>query len=425
MLFTLLFFKIGVLYVIDTTYKVIIHSFFEKVNYIGGILKICSIVAEYNPFHNGHLRQINYIKEVLKPDYIAVFLSGNFTQRGEGAVLDKFARARHAVLAGADIVFELPTVFATQTAEIFASGAVKLINALPFEKSICFGSECGDKKAIVDTAFNLLNETPEYKKILKDELKKGTSLIQAREIALEKTSSNFNGEILKSPNNVLGVEYVKAILKNDYPIAVEVIKRDGLDYNDDKIKKGAPSALAVRTALMQNKKAKIKKAVPPYVYKDLKGVPEFDREIIYSLISTPKSEIKKAIDCTEGLENRIKALCKDNFTVDSLLEKLKTKRYTSARLKRILLSTMLKIDEKLVHTALKKDLYLKVLAIKEDKIDLLSKLSSASYPLITRKSDLTKLSGTALEVFEKDVFATEIYSSVTDAKINENNMIIV
>ncbi len=388
-------------------------------------MKICSIVAEYNPFHNGHLRQINYIKEVLKPDCIAVFLSGNFTQRGEGAVLDKFTRARHAILSGADIVFELPTVFATQTAEIFASSAVKLINALPFEKSICFGSECGDKKLIVDTAFNLLNESPEYKKIIKEELKKGTSLIQAREIALEKTSTGLNLDILKYPNNVLGVEYVKAILKNDYPIAVDVIKRDGLDYNDDKIRKGSPSALAVRTALLQNKKVKIKKAVPSYVYKDLKCVPEFDREIIYSLISTPKSEIKKAVDCTEGLENRIKALCKDNFTVDKLLDKLKTKRYTSARLKRILLSTMLKIDEKLVHTALKKDLYLKVLAINEHKVDLLSKLSTASYPLITRKSDLSKLSGTALEVFEKDVFSTEIYSAVTGVKSNEHNMIIV
>ncbi len=388
-------------------------------------MKICSIVAEYNPFHNGHLNQINYIKEKLKPDYIAVFLSGNFTQRGEPAVADKFTRAKHAVLSGVDVVFELPTVFATQTAEIFASGAVKLINALPFEKSMCFGAECGDKKEIIDTAVFMLNETPEYKNILKAQLKKGVSLLQARELALEKTNANFNKEILQSPNNVLGVEYVKAILKNDYPIEIDVIKRNGADYNDEKLTKSNPSALAVRTAILGGKKTSVKPFVPPYVYKDLLPPPDFEREIIYSLISTDKKEIAKTVDCVEGLENRIKALCKDNFTLSELLEKLKTKRYTTARLKRILLSTMLKIDEKLVKSALKKDLYLKVLAINGKKTELLSLLSKSAYPLITRKSDASKLTGTALEVFEKDVFACDIYASVSGKKINENNMIIV
>ena len=406
-------------------YHIIIHLFFENVNYLGGILKICSIVAEYNPFHNGHLSQINFIKEKLKPDYIAVFLSGNFTQRGEPAVLNKFARARHAVLSGADIVFELPTVFATQTAEIFSSGAVKLINALPLEKSICFGAECGDKKEIIDTAVFMLNETPEYKSELKIQLKKGLSLLQAREIALKKTNSNFNDEILKSPNNVLGVEYVKAILKNNYPIEVDVIKRDGASYNEERLLKSNPSALAIRSALQNGKKIAVKNFVPGHVYKDLELPPNFDREILYSIISSDKKDIAKAVDCVEGLENRIKALCKDSFTVVDLLEKLKTKRYTTARLKRILLSTMLKIDEKLVKSALKKDLYLKVLAINGEKSELLSLLSKSAYPLITRKSDVSKLSPFAKEVFEKDVFASDIYSSVLGEKINEHNMIMV
>ncbi len=388
-------------------------------------MKICSIVAEYNPFHNGHLSQINYIKEKLKPDCIAVFLSGNFTQRGESAVLDKFTRAKHAVLSGADVVFELPTVFATQTAEIFASGAVKLINALPFEKSICFGAECGDKQKIIDTAVLMLNETPDYKNFLKTQLKKGLSLLQAREFALEQTNKNIDLEILKSPNNTLGVEYVKAILKNNYPIAVDVIKREGASYNEEKLSKGNPSALAIRTAILNGKKSAVKDSLPLCVYKDLDSLPTFEREIIYSLIRADKKDIARTVDCAEGLENRIKALIKDNFTIESLLDKLKTKRYTTARLKRIMLSTMLNIDKKLVQSALKKDLYLKVLAINKDKLDLLSKLSNAKYPLITRKSDASKLTQTAKEVFEKDVFANDIYSSVTNKKSNENNMIMV
>ncbi len=388
-------------------------------------MKICSIVAEYNPFHSGHLSQINYIKEKLKPDVIAVFLSGNFTQRGESAVLDKFTRAKHAVLSGVDVVFELPTVFATQTAEIFASGAVKLIDALPFEKSICFGAECGDKTKIIDTAVCLLNETPDYKNFLKNQLKKGFSLLQARETALEKTNPNIDLEVLKTPNNVLGVEYVKAILKNDYAIDINVVKRNGAGYNEDRLIKGNPSALAIRNALANGKKTSVKNGVPNFVYKDLGSIPDFEREIIYSLIATDKKDIAKTVDCAEGLENRIKALLKDNFTLENLLDKLKTKRYTTARLKRIMLSTMLNIDKKLVQSALKKDLYLKVLAINKDKVDLLSKLSNAKYPLITRKSDSAKLKNTAKEVFEKDVFANDIYSSVTGKKLNEHNMFMI
>lgn len=389
-------------------------------------MKICSIIAEYNPLHNGHLRQINYVKENSSYDYLAVFLSGNFTQRGEGAVLDKFKRASHAIKAGADIVFELPTVFATQSAEIFASGAVKLINSLPFEKVICFGAECGDKNKIINVAKSLLNETEEYKKVLKEELKNGVSLLKAREIALEKTKSDIDSEILKHPNNVLGVEYVKAILKNNYDIEIDVLNRSGSDYNDTSLSNKFPSALAVRNAIESGNIKDIKDFVPEFVFNDLPTkLPSFEKEIIYSLLSTPKKEIAKTLDCAEGLENRIKALVRENFTLEDLISKLSTKRYTTKRLKRIMLSNMLKIDKKLIKSALKKNLYLKVLAISSKSTNLLSLLSSAKYPLLTRKSDIKKLSKVSLEVFEKDVFANDIYSSVVNQKTNEFNMIIL
>ncbi|MBQ3235114.1 MAG: nucleotidyltransferase family protein, partial [Clostridia bacterium] len=173
-------------------------------------MKICCIVAEYNPFHNGHLRQIEYVKNTVKPDYTVIIMSGNFTQRGDIAILDKFTRARHAVLAGADAVIELPTVFATASAEFFASGAVKLVNSLPGEKVLCFGAECGDKAELFKIANSMLEEGEEFKCLLKNELKKGVSLLKARELALSKTAS-VNDEILSKPNNVLGIEYIKAI----------------------------------------------------------------------------------------------------------------------------------------------------------------------------------------------------------------------
>ena len=390
-------------------------------------MKICSIIAEYNPFHNGHLSQINYIKANLKPDFIAVFLSGNFTQRGEGAVLDKFTRARHAVLAGADIVFELPAVFATQSAEFFASGAVKLINSLPGEKTVCFGSECGDKTAILDIANAMLNESQEYKKIIKTELKKGVSLIKAKQTALSLTNKDLNVDILKSPNNVLGIEYVKAIVKNKYDINVEVIKRNGADYNSEVLTDSEnPSALAIRNAIISGNLVSVKNFVPPFTFSDLpNGLVNFDREIIYSLISATKTQISKSVDCEEGLENRIKSLLKENATYDSLIKSLKTKRYTEKRLKRIMLSTMLSIDEKLIKKALNKPLYLKILAINKNAPNLLSYISKAKYPLLTRKSDVNKLDSTALKVFLKDVYCNDIYSAVVGTKTNENNMLII
>lgn len=388
-------------------------------------MKICSIIAEYNPFHNGHLRQIKYIKETIKPDYIVAIMSGNFTQRGEPAVLDKFSRARHAVLSGVDAVIELPTVFATASAEFFASGAVKLINSLPGEKVICFGAECGDKNELTKIALSMLEESNEFKTLLKEELKKGVSLLKARELALLKTA-DVNEEILSKPNNVLGVEYIKAILKNGYDIKVEVLKREGSNYNDRAINSQTPSALAVRQAVVNGETENMKGTMPECVLNDLpKALPSLDKEILYSVLSSTKSELKNVLDCIEGLENRIVSFAKESVTTNELIEKIKTKRYTTARIKRILLSTLLKIDKTLIRTALKNKLYLKVLAYNGKRTELLSVLSKSTFPVLTRKSDTAKLGKTAYSVFEKDVFACNIYSLAIEEKLNENNMIIV
>ncbi len=388
-------------------------------------MKICSIIAEYNPFHNGHLRQIKYIKETIKPDYIVAIMSGNFTQRGEPAVLDKFSRARHAVLSGVDAVIELPTVFATASAEFFASGAVKLINSLPGEKVICFGAEYGDKNELTKIALSMLEESDEFKKLLKEELKKGVSLLKARELALLKTA-DVNQEILSKPNNVLGVEYIKAILKNGYDIEVEVLKREGSNYNDKTINSQTPSALAVRQAIVNGETENLKGTMPGYVLSDLPtALPSLDKEILYSVLSSNKSELKNILDCIEGLENRIIASAKESVTATELIEKVKTKRYTTARIKRILLSTLLKIDKTLIRTALKNKLYLKVLAYNGKKPELLSILSKSTFPVLTRKSDTAKLGKTAYSVFEKDVFSCSIYSLAIEEKLNENNMLIV
>ena len=143
-------------------------------------MKICLAVCEYNPFHNGHLKHLEVMRQEFAPDCVAIIMSGNFTQRGEIALLDKFTRAKHAVLAGADFVFELPTVFATSPAEIFAKGAVKLLKELPGEKHLCFGAESGEKENFLFGAKTLSCESKQFKKLLKSQLNEGVSLAKAK-----------------------------------------------------------------------------------------------------------------------------------------------------------------------------------------------------------------------------------------------------
>lgn len=388
-------------------------------------MKICSIIAEYNPLHNGHIKQIDYVKNVIKPDYTVIIMSGNFTQRGESAVMNKYKRAHHAILAGADAVIELPTVFATQSAEYFASGALKLINSLPFEKSICFGAECGDKQQLLSLAKNLVCESQEQSDLIKKHLNKGVSLLKARELAILETTG-IDGDILSKPNNVLGIEYLKAIIKNGYDIEPIVIKRDGADYNQTELTNKNPSALSIRQAITNKTVKNLSNFAPHFVIENLPSViPDFDKVILSSLLTSTKTELSKIEGCTEGLENRIKEYAEKSLTLTELLSNVSTKRYTTSRIRRILLSSALKIDKKLITSALKSKLYLKVLAISKNKSEILSVLSKASYPLITRKSDLNNLTASSKKVFEKDVFANRLYSLVTDDITNPYNMLII
>lgn len=383
-------------------------------------MKVCFAVCEYNPFHYGHLKHLQYIKNTVNPDFIVVVLSGNFTQRGEASIVDKYVRAKWAIQSGADAVIELPTVFATATAEIFADGAIKLINSVNCEKSICFGAETDNIQGLINLA-DLLNDEPtEMQLEIKRALKQGSSYVKARNLA---ASSILNDDsvlsYLNSPNNVLALEYVKAIRKNNYDIKINLIKRSGGDYNDDNIKTQTPSALAIRSALNLGDFNSLKSSVPPYVYDDLpKTLPNADKYVLYSLILNDASTISDALECAEGLENRIKSCLNGCYTVNNLINKLSTKRYTNARIRRILLSTALNVKGDFIKECLSSDLYLKVIAINKHKPQLLSVLSNSSYPIITRKSDADKLSGVAKKCFLKDVTATDVYSLITEKTIN-------
>ena len=390
-------------------------------------MKICACIAEYNPFHLGHLKHIDYMKSVLKAEKIIVVMSGNFTQRGEPAVLNKFTRAKQAIIAGADLVIELPTVFATANAETFARGAVNLIHALGCVDGLCFGVESGDKDGYLKLAYAMNDESKEFKKALKERLDSGISLAKAKFEAIKSlNNADYDAKLISSPNNILGLEYTKAIIKNKSNIEIYPMLREG-DHNDITLKKGITSATSIREILKTGKITKIKKSVPPFVYKDLTEYPfGFDKLTMASAITTPAESLAKIADCTEGLENRIKAFSKDNQTVEQLVDKVSTKRYTSTRVRRILTANLLGINKKLVDACLDGTTYAKILAVNSESKDLISLISkTSSFPVLTRKSDLSELKKTALLAFEKDALANDLYNLATADKQNENQMIII
>ena len=389
-------------------------------------MKICACIVEYNPFHLGHSKHLDYIKNVLGADKIIAVMSGNFTQRGEPAVLDKFTRARHAILAGADMVIELPTVFATSNAEVFAKGAVSIIDSLGICENLCFGVESGTTENYIRLASALNDESKEFKKLLKENLETGVSLAKAKFNTVQALYGDFDESLISTPNNILGLEYTKALLSLNSPTEIAPMLRTG-DHNDKTLKKGITSATSIRQILKTGAIKKLKKNVPSFVFPDLKDYPySYEKLAMASIVTKPAELIEKCPDCTEGLENRIKALAKGNLNLDALVDKVTTKRYTETRIRRIINANLLGITKDLVSDCLKAPTYAKVLAINEKSTDLLSLVSATSkIPLITRKSDTLSLKKTALKCYQLDELSTDLYNLITDDNKNHNQMLII
>ncbi len=376
-------------------------------------MKICAIICEYNPFHNGHAYLLERAKRESGCDALVCVMSGPFTQRGEPACLDKYLRARHAVLAGADAVIELPAVFACAPAEIFAKGAVKLLSSVPSFSRLAFGCESGDREGFLAAARALSNESRDMKASIREKLKKGVSLIRARHEATAETNANLI-PLLSSPNNVLGVEYQKALLFFESAAEIMPVLRTGGAHADEALKDGYSSATAIRAGLREGKLRAVKRNVPDYVFEDLKNAPDvssYGAIAVYAALSRPADELKKVLDCTEGLENRIKALAKGNHDYESLVAKITTKRYIASRIRRILAAAVLGIDEDLVRRSLKNKLYLNVLAVSKARADeILPALNESAFPVLTRRSDEKNIPARAAACYEKDILAEDLYS---------------
>lgn len=374
-------------------------------------MKKCGIICEYNPLHNGHVRHIQEAKKASGCDTLICVMSGNFVQRGDGAVLDKYTRARHAVLAGADIVVELPTVFAVGAAEDFAFGAVRLLSALGCE-CLHFGSESGDAEALAAVADFLLDPPAAFQKKLKDNLSKGMSYPQS----VSKAAARYiDAAILDKPNNTLAIEYIKEIKRQNSGIVPMTVTRTS-DYNSDDLLAEFCSASAIRTAFNKQDFKKIKRHVPHFVYEDLVGN-QFYRQQNFEifahgfLITSNAGYLRNIYGAEEGLHNKLIK----NATLpcyDDLLFATKSKRYTLLKIKRLILCSVLNINKNVMRKAKKAKPYFKVLAINADRCDILSDFAAQG------ATDIKNLDETQKEIYAIDRKAANLYSALCQKQGN-------
>ena len=385
---------------------------------------ILGIVSEYNPFHNGHIHHLQVSKQLTKTDFTVAVMSGNFVQRGDTALVDKWTRTEMALKSGIDLVIELPTVYALSSAENFADGAVKILNSLGVVDFISFGSEIGEITPLLEVANILYKEPKEFSSLITTQLRSGLSYPKAREIALSQFfgSSQKYSSIVSNPNNILGVEYLKSLKKHRSHIRPLTIKRDYADYNSKQEKNGIASATAIRTMIQNGKN--VHRVIPYESYELLEKCKEegkiipslavFEKEIIYTLRKMTLSEIADLPDVSEGLENRIKAAANNVNTLDELIANIKSKRYTQSRIQRILLYALLNITQKDINQSKRVTPYIRVLGFNKHGKRIISAIAAANPKLkiiVSVKKFLENSNDNVLKnMISKDILATNIYT---------------
>ena len=384
-------------------------------------MRICAIICEFNPFHNGHKYLMDKARELTGADAILCIMSGSFTQRGEMCVLDKYVRARHAILGGADCVIQLPAPFAVAPAEIFAKGAIKILSAIPEVNAIAFGCESGTAQDFVNAANMVMTENSVFKDILSRMLAEGESFIKSYTTAFE--ACGGNSDILSRPNNVLGFEYTKSILRYQANIGILPITRIGSEYNDPVLKNNFSSATAIRKNLRNEM---VKYNMPEFVYPDLQDCTddcsEFENMLRFSLFTSKHDELSSVYGCTEGLENKLKALENDRYA--DIIEKSTSKRYTSARIRRILCANMLGLRKDEIEKFFKASLYIRPLAVRSEMAnEMLSALASSVYPIVT-KPNSNNLSYEAKDCFELDLFEYAAYNHINHTNNKDYTLIV-
>ena len=368
---------------------------------------IAAIIVEYNPLHNGHIYHINKTKEILaslapnEDNSIIAIMSGNFTQRGDIAVLNKYTRAKHALLAGVDMVIELPVIYATSSAEYFANGAMQIVKKIKDLNLVCFGAECDDINTL--NSFANITMTDEYNNLIKTYLKQGFSYPVSSEKAVQNLAK-IDTKIANSPNNTLGIEYIKQAKKLDLDVKLIAIKRIGGEYNQNDFDDTFNSAKSIRNAIAQGNFDFESLKIPKYVYDDIiNSKIEYDR--LFAIISSKIINVNDIYEDTEGIINRIKKYSGQAHNYEELVELAHTKRYTKSKIRRILLHIALNLKNKDLQPIGKPN----ILAIKANKKHLLSQIDNSG--------DLC--------AEQQNRYANQIYNIVSKDKITKDYMLII
>lgn len=393
-------------------------------------MNITGIITEYNPFHLGHELHLKKSKELTNCDGVICVMSGNFVQRGLPALTDKWTRTKMALEAGVDLVVELPTVYATSSAEFFSFGAVSLLDSLNVVDNLCFGSESGNIDLIKKLSEIIVNEPTDFKEYLKNFLKEGLPFPKARSLALIKylneNEHNIPLEniesILNSSNNILAIEYCKSLYKLNSNIRPFTIKRLGADYNKDELSKNEiASASAIRKSIYSSNIDEILEFMPEYTYKLLKNASfsnlnKMFELIRYSVLSNP-SIFKNIPEASEGIDNKIIQNIGRANSLDELINLCKSKRYSYTRLNRILCHVLLSIDEDVLALRKTSPNYLRILGFNKKGREIIKEIKKNSDIILVNKLSKTKPD----PMLNLDIKATNIYSLLnTNVKINSD-----
>lgn len=380
-------------------------------------MKAVGLIVEYNPFHNGHKYHLEKAKLKSKADITIAVMSSNFIQRGEPSFLDKWVRTEMAIENGIDIVVELPVFYSNQSAEIFSLGAVGILNKLKVE-SIVFGSETGKVELLEKVAKLQVEKKSELDERIQKSMGSGESYPNAMAKAVKEI---LNIENIFTPNNILGIEYIKAILKLESKIKPKTIKREKTDYHSQTIKGEIASATSIRNAIIKGEFEDIKKVVPIETYKILQREAKKDNfvfwdnfyEILKYKIITEYDKLKNIQDMEIGFENRLyKAVLEaDNF--NDFFEKIMTKRYTRSRVKRILSHILLDINIKITEEV-KRDIapYIRLLGVnkkgmrylkkikKDEEVEFLTNLKGVHKKLTKKELEMLKFEEKAFNIYK-------------------------
>lgn len=386
-------------------------------------MKHIGIIAEYNPFHNGHQYQLQKARELFPDKKIIILMSGNYVQRGEPAIYNKYLRTQCALSSYADIIMELPLLFSCASAEHFAQASIQAFQKLGVIDTLCFGAETDNLPLLQEIAHLLVTEPDAYRTHLQQELKKGNSFPKARMLAITTILQQPEiAEILSQPNNILAIEYLKAIENYNADITPIIIKRKGKHYHDPLMNSEFSSATSIRKALKANSEPH-SQAIPQRTFDIIKASPTAKPlfasdfyEMLQFAMWKEYNSFNHFQDITQDLSNQIQALRNYPQTWEELIYTLSSKQYTTTRIQRILLNILLGITKNEISDckAMGYISYLRLLGFKKEASTILKEIKEQNtIPIINKVADAKNyLSENDLTKFENELHRTHLYNQV-------------